>query len=221
MAEANARTGSPNKPLRVGMFGGAFDPPHWAHRALAEVALKQLGLDVLHVLPTGQAWHKSRVLTPVEHRLSMCLLAFGDLPNTHIDPRETRREGPSYTADTLSELASEYPGAELFLVLGADQLLAFRSWVRWPEVLAQATLAVANRSTNIGADALLDQEQEMDLSGVDLPFSRLDMPLKNISATAVRAQVGRPISRSGALEVLVPEAVASYISQHHLYQEPS
>jgi nicotinate-nucleotide adenylyltransferase len=221
MAQANPEPGSPGQVLRVGMFGGAFDPPHWAHRTLAEVALQQLGLDVLHVLPTGQAWHKSRVLTPAEHRLSMCLLAFGDLPNTQIDPREIRREGPSYTADTLSELACEYPGAELFLVLGADQLLAFKSWVRWPEVLAQATLAVANRATHIGADAPPDPELEMDLSAVDLPFRRLDMPLKNISATAVRAHVGRPVSRSGALEVLVPEAVARYISQHHLYQEPS
>lgn len=209
------------RPQRVGMFGGAFDPPHWAHRMLAEAALTQLGLDVLHILPTGQAWHKSRVLTPAEHRVSMCRLAFGDLPNTRIDTREIRREGPSYTADTLRELAAEYPGAELFLVLGADQLLAFKSWVRWPEVLAQATLAVASRATQIGADAVHDQADEMDLSGVDLPFRRLDMPLKNISATAVRSRVGQPLSRSSALEVLVPEAVASYISLHHLYQEPS
>lgn len=207
--------------LRVGMFGGAFDPPHWAHRALAEAALKQLGLDVLHILPTGQAWHKSRVLTPAEHRLAMCELAFGDLPCTRIDAREIQRQGPSYTADTLRELAGEYPGAKLFLVLGADQLLAFKSWVRWPEVVAQATLAVANRATNIGADGALDQVQETDLSAVDLPFERLEMPLKNISATAVRAHLERPVSRTGALDVLVPEAVASYISHNYLYQKHS
>lgn len=220
-SEASPGAAPAARPQRVGMFGGAFDPPHGAHRALAEAALTQLGLDVLHILPTGQAWHKSRVLTPAEHRLSMCLLAFGDLPNTHIDTREIRREGPSYTADTLRELAVDYPGAELFLVLGADQLLAFKSWVRWPEVLAQATLAVANRATQIGADAVHNEPDEVDLSSVDLPFLRLDMPLKNISATAVRAHVGQPFSRSSALGVLVPEAVASYISHHHLYQEPS
>lgn len=207
--------------LRVGMFGGAFDPPHWAHRALAEAALAQLDLDVLHVLPTGMAWHKSRVLLPAEHRLAMCELAFGDLPRTRIDAREMQREGPSYTADTLRELAAEYPGAQLFLVLGADQLLAFKSWVRWPEVLEQATLAVANRATHIGADAALDQDQEMDLSDIDLPFERLAMPLKNISASAVRARLEQSGSRIGSLEVLVPEAVAGYISLHHLYQNPS
>ncbi|MDP2419082.1 MAG: nicotinate (nicotinamide) nucleotide adenylyltransferase [Hydrogenophaga sp.] len=207
--------------LRVGIFGGAFDPPHWAHLALAEAALNQLKLDVLHILPTGQAWHKSRVLTPAEHRLAMCGLAFGDLPRTRLDVREIQRQGPSYTADTLCELAGEYPGAKLFLVLGADQLLAFKSWVRWPEVLEQATLAVANRATNVGADGALDQVQEMDLSSVDLPFERLHMPLKNISATAVRAHVERPISRNGALDVLVPEAVAGYISHNYLYQKHS
>jgi len=209
------------RPLRVGMFGGAFDPPHWAHRALAEAALGQLGLDMLHILPTGQAWHKSRVLTPAKHRLAMCELAFGDLPRTRMDAREIQRQGPSYTADTLRELAGEYPQAQLFLVLGADQLLAFKSWVRWSDVLEQATLAVANRAVNIGANGALDQVQEMDLSAVDLPFERLQMPLKNISATAVRAHVERPVSRSGALDVLVPEAVAGYISHHHLYQKHS
>lgn len=206
---------------RVGMFGGAFDPPHWAHRALAETALHQLKLDVLHILPTGHAWHKSRVLSPAHHRVAMCELAFGDLPNVQLDQREIHREGPSYTADTLRELKREYPQAQLFLVLGADQLLAFKTWVRWQEVLELATLAVANRATNIGADAPLDQAAETDLSSVDLPFERLDMPLKNISATAVRARVGHPAPSAGALDVLVPESVARYISQHHLYHVPT
>ena len=174
---------------RVGMFGGAFDPPHWAHRNLAETALKQLGLDQLHILPTGQAWHKTRVLIPAEHRVAMCERAFAGLPRVLVDQREIRRDGPSYTADTLRELAAEYPGAQIFLVLGADQLLAFKTWVRWQEVLQCATLAVANRGVNIGAEAVSDSQVEQDLSGVDIPFTRLDMPLHNLSATAVRAQV--------------------------------
>jgi nicotinate-nucleotide adenylyltransferase len=219
--ESAEKTEQRAKSLRVGMFGGAFDPPHRAHRTLAETALTQLGLDVLHILPTGQAWHKARVLTPAEHRLAMCRLAFGDLPRTRIDRREILRDGPSYTADTLRELADEYPGAELFLVLGADQLLVFKRWVRWSEVLDLATLAVANRAEEIGADAPREHAQETDLSAVDLPFRRLDMPLENISATAVRAHVGQPVDRGNSLTVLVPEAVASYISLHHLYQESS
>jgi nicotinate-nucleotide adenylyltransferase len=209
------------EPLRIGVYGGAFDPPHWAHRALAEAALTQLRLDRLLILPTGQAWHKARPLTDAQHRLAMCLLAFGDLPHTQVDPRETRRAGPSFTADTLQELRRENPHAQLFLLLGADQLLAFKTWMRWPEVLQQARLAVANRATRIGADALDDTLAEADLSGVDLPFIRLDMPLTNISATAVRARFGQPLGRHGTHAALVPQAVAGYISQHHLYQDPS
>lgn len=209
------------RPLRVGMFGGAFDPPHRAHRALAEAAIAQLGLDVLHILPTGQAWHKARSLTPAAHRVAMCERAFGDLPHVQIDQREIHRQGPSYTADTLRELAAEYPGSPLFLVLGADQLLAFRSWVRWPEVLQHATLAVADRATDIGADAPVDQSQEMDLSAVDIPFQRVHMPLTNISASAVRARAGATLAGPGPLDVLVPEPVARYISAHYLYQNPS
>lgn len=203
------------------MFGGAFDPPHWAHRALAETALTQLGLDVLHILPTGHAWHKTRVLSPATHRLAMCAQAFDRLPNVSIDDREIRREGPSYTADTLRELAAEYPGAQLYLVLGADQLLAFKSWSRWEEVLGFATLAVANRAIHIGADADPDQQVEQDLSKVDVPFVRLDMPLHNISATAVRAHVHGQSRRFPDLDVLVPEGVARYISEHHLYETPT
>jgi nicotinate-nucleotide adenylyltransferase len=208
-------------PRRVGMFGGAFDPPHLAHRTLARAALDQLGLDVLHVMPTGQAWHKARPLTAAAHRVAMCRLAFGDLPRTRIDTRETIRQGPSYTADTLTELAREYPGASLFLVLGADQLLAFKSWVHWPEVLARAQLAVANRALHIDADAALDQREEMDLSAVDLPFVRLSMPLENISASAVRLRVEQPAAQDATFARLVPPGVASYIASHHLYQDPS
>jgi len=206
-------------PRRVGMFGGAFDPPHLAHRALAEAALDQLGLDALHIMPTGQAWHKARTLSSAEHRVAMCHLAFGDLPRTRIDTRETARQGPSYTADTLAELALEYPGASLFLVLGADQLLAFKSWVRWPEVLERAQLAVANRALHIGADAALDQREEMDLSAVDLPFARLAMPLTNISASAVRSRLDQVASQRAAAAQLVSASVAGYISDHSLYQD--
>ena len=207
---------------RVGMFGGAFDPPHVAHRELAEVALTQLGLDVLHILPTGQAWHKARPLTSAEHRLAMCELAFGDLLKVCIDPRETLRAGPSYTADTLAELAEAYPGAELYLVMGADQLLAFKHWVRWTEVLDLARLAVAHRAPQ---SALQDAHPldlaAADLSGVDVPFVSLSMPLHHVSATSIRAQASGASQHDPSLDRLVSADVASYISLHHLYQEPS
>lgn len=209
---------SSTRALRVGMFGGSFDPPHLAHRELAETAVQQLGLDVLHVLPTGQAWYKTRPLSAAAHRLAMCQCAFGDLAHVSLDDRETHREGPSYTADTLAELAREYPGAQLYLILGADQLLAFKTWVRWEEVLQCATLAVANRAMQLGAESPLQSAVQQDLASVGLPFVPLHMPLRHISATAVRAHVRGQSRRFPDLDVLVPEGVARYISDHHLYE---
>jgi nicotinate-nucleotide adenylyltransferase len=205
---------------RVGMFGGAFDPPHLAHRELAEVAIDQLGLDVLHILPTGQAWHKARPLTDARHRLAMCEVTFGDLEKACLDSRETLRQGPSYTADTLIELAAEYPGAELFMVIGADQLLAFKNWVRWAEVLDLATLAVAQRPSQDPSN-VSDQGLEADISQVDVPFVPLKMPLHHISATAIRARASAANGHGPDLDRLVSNDVASYISTHSLYQDPS
>jgi nicotinate-nucleotide adenylyltransferase len=128
---------------RLGMFGGAFDPPHLAHVALARAAVQQLGLCELRVFPTGQAWHKSRTLTSAEHRLAMARVAFGDVPRTVVDGRELSRNGPTYTVDTLLELQAEQPDAELFLIIGADQAEALHSWHRGEAILSLATLGVA------------------------------------------------------------------------------
>ena len=92
---------APAQAKRIGVFGGAFDPPHLAHMALVKTAVADLQLDELRVIPTGQAWHKPRALSPAHHRLAMAQLAFADLPNVLVDPRETQRVGPSYTVDTL------------------------------------------------------------------------------------------------------------------------
>lgn len=201
-------------PSQVGMFGGAFDPPHLAHRSLAETALEQLQLQRLHVIPTGQAWHKTRTLTDARHRLAMCERAFGDLPGVVIDDREIRREGPSYTADTLAELKALYPKSKLYLILGADQLLSFRSWVRWEEVLQQARLAVADRPLDVAGISRSQAEQDAQLSSLGIPFEPLHMPPWRLSATAVREQA---TAGGHAIGQMVPEAVSSYISQHSLY----
>jgi nicotinate-nucleotide adenylyltransferase len=198
---------------RVGVFGGAFDPPHRVHRALAEAALNDLRLDRLHILPTGQAWHKSRTLSDAGHRLAMCRLAFGDLPSVRVDDREIRRASATYTVDTLEELRAEYPGARLFLMIGEDQLAAFKSWRRWEDVLSMATLVVAARADVRGRTALN--------APPDLPFRRLDMPLSPISSTGIRALAATGAQGLESLAALVPGAVASYISLHSLYQQPS
>ena len=110
-----------NTAKRIGVFGGAFDPPHLAHVALVRSAIEALQLDEVRVLPTGQAWHRSGHLTEASHRLAMTRLAFTEVPQARVDDREIRRTGPSYTVDTLTEIATEHPGAQLYLLIGEDQ----------------------------------------------------------------------------------------------------
>jgi len=132
-----------NHAKRLGIFGGSFDPPHLAHIALAQHAIAQFRLDELRVIPTGDAWHKTRALTPSPHRLAMTRLAFAHVPQAMVDTREIDRLGPTYTLDTLLALQGEQPDAELFLFIGADQARAFKTWHRWQDIEHLATVVVA------------------------------------------------------------------------------
>ncbi|MEW6693558.1 Nicotinate-nucleotide adenylyltransferase [Tepidimonas thermarum] len=209
-------TARPAAPLgRLGVFGGAFDPPHRAHRAVAEAALRQLALDALLIVPTGQAWHKARALSDGAHRLAMCHLAFDDLPGVRVDRREIDRRGPTYTVDTLTELHAEHPDAALFLIVGADQWLAIRTWHRWADILRLCTVAVANRPL-AGPQAPLP-----DLATVGLPHVVLDVPPLDVSATALRALWHDGVPPCADAQALVSPAVARYISDHRLYASPT
>ena len=193
---------------RIGVFGGAFDPPHAAHMALAQAAVAQLQLDELRIIPTGQAWHKTRPLSPAFHRLAMVELAFTDVSRVIVDPRETLRSGPTYTVDTLRDLKTLWPQAELYLVIGEDQAHALPSWREWQEIVQLAIICVAERKNTTGFKPRFVAPVAMESR-----FRKLHLPAMPISATDIRAQIS-------ALECVVPlvlEAVARYIDQHHLY----
>lgn len=193
---------------RVGMFGGAFDPPHRAHVALARAAVAQLALDRLHVLPTGDAWHKERRLTAAPHRLAMTRLAFDGEPAVQVDDRELRRSGPTYSVDTLRELQAEHPQAQLHLLMGEDQAGGFTRWHAWEEIARLAVLCVAGRGTGEGIAAL------RALPGVRVDL--LEMPQMPESATEIR----RRLTARQDIADLVEPAVARYIESHLLYQTP-
>jgi nicotinate-nucleotide adenylyltransferase len=193
---------------RVGMFGGAFDPPHRAHVELARAAISQLGLDTLHVLPTGDAWHKSRTLTPAEDRLAMTRLAFADVHGARVDDRELRRAGATYSVDTLRELQAENPAAQLHLLMGEDQAASFTRWHAWEEVARLAVLCVAVRGSDAGAGVAALRA----LPGVRV--HALQWSDRPESATEIRSRltIGQDITE------LVEPAVARYIASHSLYQ---
>jgi nicotinate-nucleotide adenylyltransferase len=192
---------------RIGLFGGTFDPPHRAHLALACVARDTLMLDELRWIPAGQPWQKSgRRLAEGAHRVAMVRALIGAEPGFVVDTRELDRPGPSYTLDTVREIAREVPRAELYLVIGQDQYARFDTWRGWPSLLEAATLAVAGREG-------LAPEPPPALAAVPHRVQALPLPAIRISSTAVREAVARGQDTAA----LAGHEVARYIARHHLY----
>jgi nicotinate-nucleotide adenylyltransferase len=197
--------------MRIGVFGGAFDPPHRGHVALAQAAVAQLGLAQLRVVPTGQPSHKRRTLTDAHHRVAMCELAFADVPQARVDACEIERSGPSFTVDTLEALQREQPGAQLCLLIGQDQAQTLQHWHRAGDLAQLAIIYVAARPESVGPNAAIGPIQIQKFA-----LQWLHMPAMAQSATDIRHRVAHHKS----IETLVTEPVARYIAHHHLYQTP-
>ena len=200
-------------PARIGVFGGAFDPPHNAHVALAEAALAQLDLAQLRIFPTGQAWHKAGVLSSPEDRLAMAQLAFGPLARVAVDARELLRPGPTYTLDTLRELLHEQLDIQPVLIMGADQAADLPTWHGWREILSIAIISIADRAHSTGSEGRFDPQTLSDLPS-NARFEALTLAPMNVSSTELR----RRVARGEDISHLVSPAVARYIAQHNLYQ---
>ena len=202
------------------MFGGAFDPPHKAHVALATTAIEALGLDELRIIPTGQAWHKARGLSAPEHRLAMTQLAFAGVPRVVVDSRELERAGPSFTICTLRDLQSENPDAQLYLIMGSDQFAAFRQWYEWQAIVSLAIICIAARARFDWADSQFDAYKEQKDRFVTLP-----MPVMPVSATQIRQRLASGHEQGSDAVALVSdmvaEPVARYISLYRLYHIPA
>ena len=199
-----------SQPQRIGVFGGAFDPPHRAHVALVQSAIEALQLDQVRVLPTGQAWHRQGPLSDGVHRLAMARLAFADVPQVIVDDREIRRTGPSYTVDTLTDLAHEQPQAQWFLLIGDDQRRSLPAWHRIDDITRLAIIAAAARDPHV-ASWHDSHASPAEVAGLDLRI--LPMPLMPIRATDIRQRCARQQDLAG----LVTPAVERYIHDHHLY----
>ena len=204
--------GVAHEPKRIGVFGGAFDPPHNAHVELARAAIEQFALDVLYIMPTGHAWHKVRALSAPEHRLAMTRLAFASVSGAVVDDRELQRMGPTFTIDTLKAVQAENPGCQPYLFIGADQFAAFRQWHKWREILELAIICIADR-----AQSTLAQTQFDAYAPHNHRFFTLKLPLMPVSATQVRRLTAAGTAIAEEAAKLVPEPVARYISLHQLY----
>jgi nicotinate-nucleotide adenylyltransferase len=199
--------------LRVGILGGAFNPPHTGHLVCAQEALIQLELDKVVFVPVGQAPHRELPGDPgAEERLEMVELATADDERFETSRAELDREGPSYTSDTLRGLRESSPDDELFLILGGDQASTLATWHEPEEVLALATVAVVER--------ISWSRQAIGIKLGRLAGGRgiryLEMPIIQISSSSIRrrAAEGKPI------RYLVPDKVAAYIDSNGLYGAP-
>ncbi|HEX8977882.1 MAG TPA: nicotinate-nucleotide adenylyltransferase [Solirubrobacteraceae bacterium] len=198
--------------MRIGILGGTFNPPHLGHLVCAQEAHRELALDRVLFIPARIPPHK-----PVEHepgsrhRLELCRLAAGDDQRFAVSDLELRREGPSYTVDTLEELSSHESKPELFLIVGGDIAVGLPRWRDPERVLSLATLAIAKRQ---GTARAAVQDSLSTLRGGER--SRFfAMPRIGVSSTMIRRRVrGRQ-----PIRYLVPDPVANYIQQHNLYAE--
>ncbi len=192
-------------PLRIGLFGGTFDPPHVGHLVTAVNVRHALALDAVVLMVANSPWqkHGTRPITPAEDRLAMVEAAVADVDGLVAGDAEIRRGGPSFTADTLANMVEGYPGADLFTIVGDDAAAGLTSWERHEEVVAQSQLVVVDRPGE----------------PVELPpgfnWLRVEVPRLEVSSTDLRARVrdGRP------LDYLVTEPVLDIIAVRNLYRD--
>lgn len=188
--------------LRLGLYGGTFDPIHRGHLIEARDALEQLRLDAVLFIPCRQSPHKTtRSHGSETERLAMLRLAIRGEPRFWLSRCELDRPAPSYTADTAREIAEAFPHATLFWLMGADQLPRLKTWHRFDELQHLVKFAVLDRS---GVDI-----QASPVSVLSLPHPRRI----DISATEVRRRVKALLP----IDQLVPTPVAAYIRRHRLY----
>jgi nicotinate-nucleotide adenylyltransferase len=198
--------------LRVGVFGGAFNPPHLGHLVCAQEVLLKLELERVLWVPVGEPPHRELDDDPgAEARLDMVQLAIAGDERFAVSRVEVDREGPSYTSDTLELLRREAPGDEFFLILGGDQAAALPTWHEPEKVLERATVAAVER---VGWSRSALGIKLARLHGAER-VRHVDMPVIQVSSTGLRRRVreGRPI------RYLVPPEVEEYIGARELYRE--
>ena len=192
--------------MRVGVFGGTFDPPHVGHLLLATDAREALRLDRLIFIPAGAQPFKVETppIASAGDRLEMVRLAVADDANYAVDDAEIGRKGLSYTVDTLEHLAARFGGAELFLLMGQDALAGFPQWRNPGRIRELATLAVMERSGDRGSRIEVAAEGVVTVS-----TRRVD-----VSSTEIRERVRAKKSIKG----FVPESVERFIEARGLYR---
>ncbi|MBK9161651.1 MAG: nicotinate-nucleotide adenylyltransferase [Nitrosomonadales bacterium] len=211
----------------IGILGGTFDPIHYGHLRLAEEMLELACLRQIRFIPAGVPPHRDRPRTTAQHRSAMVELAIADQPAFVLDEREVARTTRCYTVDTLRELRAESGASQpLCLLMGGDAFLQLHTWHEWENVLDLAHVVVGYRPGYSLEERIHSATPELRrhylerLCAVDGLSQRpgggiveLAIPKLEISATLIRSRV----AECRTIRYLLPNAVADYIHQHHLY----
>lgn len=202
--------------MRVGVYGGSFDPVHNGHLAVAGTVRDRVPLDRVLLVPAAAPPHKEgRALAPAAHRLSMVALAVEGRPGLEACDLEIRRGGRSYTVDTLAEVRALFPGAEVFLVIGSDTLPDLPQWKDVHAILARTRVLTVLRRGH-GRSALEGLRSSFSPTEVEsLAAGFLEIEPVDASATDIRDRLRRRLPVAD----LVPHRVAEYIERHGLYRD--
>ena len=199
--------------MKLGFFGGTFDPVHVGHLIVAEEARASLNLDEVLFVPTGEPWLKAREkIGESRHRMAMVELAIADNPGFRASDMEIKRPGPTYTVDTLIELRDELgPNVELYVILGIDAINDLGRWHLPEQIFGLATVVAAPRP---GSESLDSRALDSVAEGVLGKVLMLDAPLIGISGREIRRRVSKGLS----IRYSVPDPVAAYIRAQRFYR---
>ena len=195
--------------MRIGMFGGTFDPVHFGHLQTIEAAALKFRLDRVLYVPAGRSPHKDAPPSDPRHRVAMLALALEGRPDWSVSFEELDREPPSYTVDTLRALARPSTADELWLLMGTDALAGLARWKEPEEILRLARIGAFHREPYVGSGLVLPR-----VPGLEDRLTVFDAGSVRISSTQLRADLEAGKSPAGC----VPAGVAEYITKHGLYR---
>lgn len=199
---------------RIGILGGTFDPVHNAHLLLGRQAYEEYNLDEIWFMPSHIPPHKrDHHVTDGEDRINMLQLAVADMPYASVSDFEMKREGNTYTVQTMALLKEQYPDDRFYFIIGADSLYQLEDWYQ-PERVMQLTAFLVSGRSYEGAERTLEEQVEYlkDKYGADIQI------LHNEVVDVASAEIRKEIAEGSDRKPDVPEAVLSYIESHGLYR---
>ena len=207
-------------PRIIGVFGGTFDPVHNGHVLTISELLEKLPFEKILVIPNLQPPHRESSQVSYKHRYEMASMAFKDIPKTIVDNRESLRDGPSYTIETVKEIMSEEEGVRVVMIVGSDSFVDIHSWYKWQDLINLVDFVIMKRpdlplSKNKKAKDLVSvKEFKKDLFGDSkLNIFEIEVTPFKISSSSIREK----IVKGKKIDHLVNTLVKEYIKKHGLY----